>query len=206
MLKDASKVKTQTLQFMSTPGAPGVCPTQPRPPLPMLCVRRREHRSLVFLLLDDGKNGLGRGPVLENMISSDFKGLFCFQKGSNFQTASLPPLPAPSLGSLHHLLQEHHSFSGRGGEGREALAGQGPPPLFPKDVIHSQMSFPEAGCHTASCPLNPGIPSLPMTQRNGTKNRKHEPACVHLCTMALQRPFTHPVHEHPLCSSHCTRP
>ena len=90
-------MKIKTLQFMSTPGVPRVCPTQPGSPLPMLCVRRREHRSLVFLLLRNGKDGLGRGPVLENIISSDFKGLFCFQKGSDFQTASLPHLPAPSL-------------------------------------------------------------------------------------------------------------
>lgn len=126
------------------------------------------------------------------------------------------PSPSPqSLGSLHHLLQEHHSFPGRGGEGREALAGKGPPPLFPKDVIHSQMSFPEAGCHTASCPLNPGISSLAMTQNNGTKNRKHGPVCVCVCPPVHNCGTPASIHSscqstllvgHPLCSSHCTRP
>lgn len=73
----------------SAPHSPG--------PLSPCCASGGESTGLWCLLLHNGKNGLGRGPVLENIISSDFKGLFCFQKGSDFQTASLPHLPAPSL-------------------------------------------------------------------------------------------------------------
>lgn len=134
-----------------------------------------------------GRGGLGRRPAQENMLSREFKELFCFWKGSGFQAASLPPLPACGLRDPFTTCCKsivpppRKSLWPRGGEGREAEAGKGQHPLFPKDVIHSQMSFPAARCHTASCPLNPGISSLHMTQSDETKNREHEPVCARVC-------------------------
>lgn len=89
-------------------------------------------------------------------------------------------IPSPPAARAS-FLPPRKSLWPRGGEEREAEAGKGQHPLFPKDVIHSQMSFPEARCHTASCPLNPGISSLHMTQSDGTKNREHEPVCARVC-------------------------
>lgn len=109
-----SKTKIRARQLMGALWAQEVCPAQhsSRSPVPgprgsagaganvgpCCCCR-----STI------GRGRLGRGPGQEDMISSDSKGLFCFRKGSGFHSASLPPSRSLlSLGSLHHLLREHH--------------------------------------------------------------------------------------------------
>lgn len=64
--------------------------------------------------------------------------------------------------------------------GREALAGKERHPLFPKDVIHSQMSFPEKLYH----PVNPGMSSLCMIWSSAMRRAEHEHGCTCLCPPA----------------------
>lgn len=125
------------------------------------------------------------------MVSSDFKGLFCFQKGSGFHPASLPPSwSLLALGSLHHLLREHHlppphpptqeplglRCRGEGGAGWEGVSSSLPKGChsFP-DVISRGMMPPH------QLPCNPGISSLHMIQSNGTKRAEHEHGRTGVC-------------------------
>lgn len=127
---------------------------------------------------------LGRGPGQEDMISSDFKGLFCFRKGSGFHSASLPP--SSSLLPLHHLLQEHH-FSpgrasglgvGRGGVG--ATGWEGASSSLPKgcrsfpDVI-SRGVMPLYQLPSKSWPLQPAHDTEQWNEESRVR------ACLHTC-------------------------
>ena len=55
-------MKIKTLPLMGTPGAHEACPAQAGSPFPVLCIRTRKYRSLVFLMLHNGKRGPWQTP------------------------------------------------------------------------------------------------------------------------------------------------
>lgn len=180
-LKSKRFVNRYTLDTWGLPGTAGLVP------IPHGSASGGANTGLCFSYCSTiGRERLGRGPGQEDMISSDFKGLFWFQTAVSTPHPCPPLTPTrrlwdPSTTCCKGIFLPRKSLWAWGGEGREALAGKGHHPLFPKDVIHSQMSFSEAWCHSASCPLNLGIPRLHMTQSNGTKKAEHERVGARVC-------------------------
>lgn len=118
------------------------CPAQHLSPFPHGSALRGANTGLCFYCgCTVGRGRLGRGPGQEDLISSDFKGLFCFRKGSGFHSTSLHPShaqcfwdPFPTCYKSIISPPEEPLNLRWGGE---TLDGKGHQPLFPKDVCHS---------------------------------------------------------------------
>ena len=141
-------------------------------PLPVQCIGKGKNWSLVFLLPHNGKRELGRGPEQEDMLSSDFKGPFCFPKSSGFQSASLPPPLAQGLWSPFTTCckciippLEEPLGSRWGGEGCHS---------FP-DVI-SRGKMPPCQLPSKSWQLQPAY-----DREQWDKKREHRPVCTRVC-------------------------
>lgn len=96
-----------------------------------------------------GRGRLGRGPGQEDVIPSDFKGLFCFWKGSGFHSAPPPRSHARcpwdlSTTCCNGIISPQKSIWARGGEGRGGTGWEGMSSSLPKGCHSFQMSFPEA--------------------------------------------------------------
>ena len=192
-----SKPKLRTLQLAGTLWAQEACQHDACSQSPGQCTSRGANTGLCCPCSSTiGRGRLGRGPGQEDMISSDFKGLFCFRKGSGFPSASLPPSRSLlSLGSLHHLLPEHHfsppeeplglRWGGEGGTGWEGASS-----CLPKGCH----SFPDVISRGMMPPCQLPCKSWHMTQSNGTREQSLSvvaPVRVSTCAHPGPRSDTH---------------
>lgn len=181
-----SKIKIKTLQAWVHLGLVRAAQHSACPQCPRQCIGGTNSGLCCDCCSTIGRGRLGRGPGQEDMISSDFKGLFCFRKGSSFHSTSLPAPHAhclwdPSTTCCKSIISPPEEPLGlrwgeEGGPGWEGASSSLPKGChsFP-DVISSGM-MPFCQLRSESWHLRPS-----MTRSNGTKRVERECVCAHVC-------------------------